>query len=224
MRTWLAIAMLLGLCRPWVAAAAKLAPFLEGPRLAIALGQVALPAALRTDVRSGLTNRILIRFELLRDGQMVAKEAVDVAVKYDLWDENFQFTASIEGLTVISRTLTSVDEVLQAITNLRLPGLFPVDNLPDSTTLQVTAEILFDPVEKARLDEVKKWVAENSSPPPEAPVVGTGAQPGDPRPESRSVFNRIFAQFAAGASVAAAARDAGASATFRLKDLPRAQP
>ena len=219
----LVIVMLWGLLRPLDALGAHLTPFVETSRLGANLSDVALPLSVRSDFASGLTNRILIQVSLQQSSQRITHAIAAIEIKYDLWDENYRLGIAVNGLEVVSRTLAKADEVIAALSTVRLPGLFNTGGIADGAPLQINVEILFDPLEKARMDEVRKWVAENSGPRSEStPALGSQIQATPPVSEGNSLFNRIFEQYAAGATVAAAWKDSATSAEFTLRGLHRA--
>jgi hypothetical protein len=199
---------------------AQLSPLLQEGELGVRLLGAGLPLSLRKDLVSGLTNRILIRVILLHGGQPSAQRLVGIAVKYDLWEETFDVHMTIDDVPLSSQTCRTVDEVISMLTSLTLSRLFSAQVLSSagSGKLTLVAEILFDPIEKARLEEIRKWVAENDRPIPPDPTSVSSGLPARPSTSSR-VFNRIFEQYAAGAAVAAAWKETVSSAPFRLDEL-----
>jgi hypothetical protein len=213
---------LLCLTNAWPAAslAAQLVPTLSQQWLGILIKDVKLPQPVRNELRSGLTSRILVQVVLSQESQPLARRAVEIAVKYDLWDETFGMTMAVDNTTVMSKSRLSLDEVIGMVSNLSIPSLFPVARLPGSKELVVAAQVLFNPVGKERMEEIRKWVAENSRPTPTAsPNVGGALPSPAPTSDSRTLFNRIFDQYAAGASVAAAVADGATSKPFKLESL-----
>jgi hypothetical protein len=201
--------------------ATQLTPVLQRGELGVVLQGASLPPTLRKDLVSGLTNRIVIRVTLLNPAQPIAQKLVGIAVKYDLWEETFAVKVSVDAAPVAAMTYQSVDEVVAMLTELSLPRLFAVDATTAAKTSALTAEILFDPIEKARLEEIRKWVAENDLPSaPDATSVGSGLPA--PRSTSSRLFNKIFEQYAAGASVAAAWKQTVSSKPFKLEELRNA--
>jgi hypothetical protein len=196
---------------------AELAPTLEDGRLGGVLRAVNLPPTIKKDLVSGLTNRIVIRISLLSSRQIVAAATADVAVKYDLWDETFAVKIKNDH-SVITRTGHDVDDVITALANLNLPHLFQADSVPRSGPLQLQAEILFDPIEKARMEEIRKWVEENDHVPPPDAASLSSILPA-PRSASARLFNRIFEQYASGASLAATWKQTVVSKPFTMDDL-----
>lgn len=198
--------------------AAQLTPLLQRGELGVDLKGASLPPTLRKDLVSGLTNRIVIRVTLLSSGQPVAQKLVGFAIKYDLWEESFGVKVDVDAIPVSASTGQHLDEVIAMLTDLNLPRLFAVDASTSDQSIALTAEILFDPIEKERMEEIRKWVAENNrSGPPEASSLSAGLPA--PRSTSARLFNRIFEQYAAGASVAASWKQTVTSKPFKLEEL-----
>jgi hypothetical protein len=214
----LALLVLLPLFAPVEAYSAELTPFLQEGRLGAVVTETRMPRTLRKDLMSGLTNRILIRVALLQDSQPLFRKVIDVAVKYDLWEETFSMETLVDETAVASQKYRQVEEVIAALANLRVTGLFAVGQIARGKDVILAAEVLFDPIDKERMEEIRKWVAENSR--PAAPGMSAfGAGVPAPDSDSRALFNKIFEQYAAGAPIAAAFRDTAASRPFRLEEL-----
>ena len=212
---WLALLSLLGAND---VRATQLTPLLQRGELGVDLKGASLPPTLRKDLVSGLTNRIVIRVTLVRAGQPVTQRLVGFAIKYDLWEETFGVQVEVDDMPVSASTGQSLDEVITMLSDLNLPHLFPVDASTPDKSIVLTAEILFDPIEKARMEEIRKWVAENNhSGPPDASSLSAGLPA--PRSTSARLFNRIFEQYAAGAAVAAAWKQTVTSKPFKLEEL-----
>ena len=212
---WLALLSLLGAND---VRAAQLTPLLQQGELGVDLKGASLPPTIRKDLVSGLTNRIVIRVTLVRSGQPVAQRLVGFAIKYDLWEETFGVKVEVDDIPVSASTGQSLDEVITMLSDLNLPHLFAVDASTPDKSIVLTAEILFDPIEKERMEEIRKWVAENNrSGPPEASSLSAGLPA--PRSTSARLFNRIFEQYAAGAPVAATWKQTVTSKPFKLEEL-----
>jgi hypothetical protein len=195
-------------------AAAELIPTLQGGTVGLEIRGLQLPDTLRTDLVSGLTNRILIRIALLSDREAVAHHAVAIAIKYDLWEETFGMTTSVDERPVDVRSLPSVEAVLAVLADLSISGVLQSSDLALERPYMLQADVLFDPVDRERMEKIRQWVAQNSTLPTNGtPVGGGGAS------RSAELFNRIFEQYAAGADVAAAWRELVVSQPFRLDTL-----
>jgi hypothetical protein len=215
-----ALLLLLLLLSPISTLSAELNPFLQENRLGVIVAQVRLPPTLRKDLASGLTNKILIRVVLSQDAKPLTRKLVGIAVRYDLWEETFSMDTRVDDVMVDSKTYHQIDDVVSALGNLRLPGLFTPGQTARRAELALTAELLFNPVEKERMDEIRRWVAENSGAAlPDPTTVRPGLSAPAPASDSRALFNKIFQQYAAGASIAAAWKDAGASKPFKVEEL-----
>jgi hypothetical protein len=200
--------------------AAHLTPTLEQEQLGVLITDARLPRSLADDLRSGLTTRILIQVELLQQAHSMGHRDVEVDLRYDLWDDNFETTFRIDGLIVSAQTLGKPQEVTAMLRHLSLPELFPAAGLTGAKDLVMTARLLFNPLEKEQMEEIRKWVSENSRPTPNV-AMGSGGGLAAPQPpsESRTLFDRIFEQYAAGASVAAPFADSAISKPFNMEAL-----
>jgi hypothetical protein len=218
-RCWLTL-LCLAFFWPASSLAAHLVPTLEQQQLGVSITDARLPRALRDDLRSGLTTRILIKVELLQHSKPVAHRDVEIALKYDLWDESFAMTMSVDAVVVMSKTYNHLDDVIAMLSHLSVPGLFPAARLAGEQELVIAAQLLFNPLDKERMEEIRKWVTENSRPAPaDVPGASGGMAAPPPPSDSRTLFDRIFEQYAAGASVAAAFVDSATSKPFRMEEL-----
>lgn len=204
---------------PAVTLSAQLTPVLKDHRIGVLLENVKLPQRFRNDLRSGLTSRILIQVALLEAQKPVASKVVDIAVKYDLWDETFGVTIAVDNVTGEPQVLTRTEDVIAMLSRLNIPDLFSTASVQGSKELKLAARVLFNPLERERLEEIRKWVAENSRPTSVDPTSGGSLAAPPVVTDSRSLFNKIFEQYAAGAAVAAAFADGATSNPFKLEDL-----
>lgn len=213
MRSLVAIAALL-LMR--LAAAADLTAVTDADRVGIALSQLPLPESLAKELHSGLTNRMLIRVELTVDAKPLLSRAVEVTVQYDLWDEHFVQTISIDGVTGPTVVLAGITQTLHVLANPRLAGLFPLQQLPADGELRLQASVLLNPIDRERLEQIRRWVAQNST-----FAAGDGAAAARPSnaPITSVIFNRIFEQFADGSELASAWQQSVYSRPFHRRDL-----
>jgi hypothetical protein len=204
----LCVAWLLLVCT--TVQAAELTHFIADRKLGARVQALAFPESLRKDLRSGLTNRLLLRVSLLQGEQPRGTAAVEIALKYDLWDERFQSELSINGAAASSPGLRTVEEAVSWLSDLRLPGLFDAPASGGTFTLRV--EALLNPIERERLERIREWVKENSNYVPiDGGARGTASEAG-----SNAIFNRIFDQYASGDDVAAQWRQEVVSAPFSV--------
>jgi hypothetical protein len=200
--------------------AAELAPYIKGGELGVAIKGTAYPATLSKDLSSGLTNRILIRVALLDQSQSLDQRAVEIAIKYDLWDENFAVTVAVDGAVIESQTYVSVQDVRAVLANTRLPVLFKVGDLRSNKELAVRADVLLNPLDRERMEKIRKWVAQNSTYTPLDPTSVGSARPAGSS-TTNQIFNKIFEQYTTDTDVAAVWKETLTSKTFRLIDVPR---
>jgi hypothetical protein len=205
--------------------AAEVVPLLEDQHIGVEIRQVPFPRGLSRDLKSGLTSRLLVRVVLLpgqRTGQgesrPIAQKTFEMAVKYDLWDENFAVTSKIGDTAAMKETLASLSEIMTRLEDLKLPNLFATSGLEASRGVVLKVDLLLDPIEKERMEQIRKWVAENTThtapvdpdrPASTPPLVDSGAD---------LIFNRIFEQYAAGAEVAASWHSSLESKPFTLNE------
>lgn len=192
---------------------ADVTPFLANEQLGVRIARANYPETLHKDLTSGLTNTLLIRLTLLADTQVLQQRTATLNVKYDLWDENFTAGLVLDGTTVDTRTYGKLADITAALSQLKLPAMFRAAEVPAARALTMRAEILLNPVDRERMEKIRKWVAENSA---DAHGVGTLSPVGT----TDTIFNRIFEQYAAGANVAATWSEQGDSKPFRLHELP----
>jgi hypothetical protein len=209
------------LCLLWacVASAADLLPVREGDRIGAHVTGLRLPEGLRKDLRSGLTTRMLLRIELLADARVVETRMVELAVKYDLWDENFLLTITPGGTP--PRVLNADSEVLALLSDVSLPRLFELSRFVAGREHVLKCDVLLNPIEEERLALIRKWVAENSVP---SMNQGVDAARGGPGPAAGTaygdLFNRIFERYASGDGGVAAWTDSLRSRPFRPEAVP----
>lgn len=202
------------------ARAAEVVPFIENGMLGARVRDLDFPRTFPKDLSGGLTSHVLVRLTLRSPGHPDAQRVVELAVKYDLWDETFRFTLSVEGRVLMSDTQASRDAVLARLHDARLPSLFPEGSLTPGATYSLHADVLLNPIDAERMEKIRKWVAENSAyTPGQADVPGTATTTA-----SNEIFNRIFEQFAAGSRTAAIWRETAVSSPFRPESVPHERP
>jgi hypothetical protein len=211
-KTILSLALLLLAALP--AGSAELIPFAEGDHVGAQLRGVRLPDSLRQDLVSGLTNRMLIRMTLAAEGRTISQSVVAIGIKYDLWEESFRMTLTVDDRELPVRTLRKIEDVLNMLGDLPLSSVFRSNDLQAGRTHTLLAEVLFDPVDRERMESIRRWVARNSA----LPATGAQTPTGGSSP-SATLFNAIFEQYAEGADIASTARDTATAAPFRPEQL-----
>jgi hypothetical protein len=194
---------------------AELTPLLDEGALGVLVAGSGFPEKLTADLTSGLTNRILIRVTLEHAGRR-AQRAAEIAIRYDLWDENFTILTRLDDITVDNVTRSSVREVREFIDRIRLPRLFDAADIDASDPLALTAELLLNPIDRERMEHIRKWVAANSVRPRLDPA---GALAANDTSLANTVFNKIFEQYASGSELAAIWQQRLASRPFTLDGL-----
>lgn len=203
-----AIALLVLVANTGADAAEVSATLVEG-KLGARIEALAFPATLPKELTSGLTNRLYAQVSLADSRTILGKKVVEISIRYDLWDQTFAIVSTMDGTIAESRTLANLTEVNALLAALPLPGLFEASTLP-ATDLRLRVEVLLNPIDREKMQMIRKWVAQNST--PEA-AGGPGIT------VSNAIFNRIFEQYADGSNVAAAWRAAVSSRPFRLDSL-----
>jgi hypothetical protein len=192
--------------------AAELTPMVQDKRLGPVAAGVPFPASLDKELTSGLTNRVLLRIMLMEDARLVRQKAVEIAIRYDLWDENFTASTTVDNVVVASRNHLTHAQVHTMLAGIELPQLFPPEDLAGVKELTLRADILLNPVEHERLAAIRKWVTDNSAYVPMEAGPGPTALSGSSL--SNAIFNRIFERYAGGADVAAPWQQTFASRPF----------
>ena len=205
-----AITLLLLLASNSASAAEVSATLIEG-KLGARVNTISYPATLPKELNSGLTNRLYARVSLMDASETLGQRTIEIAIRYDLWDQVFLVVSTMDGAVVDSRTLPGVAEVNGLLAALPLPKLFDVAPLPATRDLVLRIELLLNPIGREKMRMIRKWVAQNNTP---------EAGPSQGISMSNAIFNRILDQYADGSDVAAAWRADVASAPFRIDTLP----
>ena len=185
------------------AAAAGLAPVQSDGELGVRIDALQYPPTLTRELESGLTNRLYVRVRLL-DAQTVLQErTIEIAIRYDLWDQNFTVIRTVENAPAETQQLSGT-EMKNYLASLHIPRLFATRTL-GAREVTLTAELLLNPIGREKLRMIRKWVAENSTPVNADQGIAT----------SNTVFNRIFEQYADGSDLAAVWRVELKSQPFR---------
>lgn len=205
------IAIAAGLLTP--ALAAEITALRREQRIGARVQKLDYPESLRKELVSGLTNRILLRISLQRDADVLEEAAIEISIRFDLWDEVFHVTTTSPA-GESTRVEPSLDATLRALDDLQLGGLFTAPSRPGNEPMQVHADVLLNPIDRERMDKIRQWVAANTT-------GGSGGAQGATRTASASseLFARIFEQYAAGKDVASVWRRTLTSRPFRLDDL-----
>jgi transposase len=186
--------------------AADIAPVIRDRHIGARVRGLALPDSLRKDLRSGLTNRLLLRITLLEGAQTLANANVEIALKYDVWDERFRRQLTVNGTPLGAPELRTVEDAWKWLGDLSLMPLF--DQPATTAAVTMRAEVLLNPIERERMDQIREWVKENSR------YVPLGGAPSAALDSSNSIFNRIFERYATGPNTAAQWREEVKSALF----------
>ncbi len=198
------------------AAAAELTPVVRGHAIGVHLAGIAWPATLTKDLVSGLTNTLVIHVALWSDSRRIDHRTGVITIKYDLWEETFSLRVAVEEALILTRNAETQPQIEAFLANLELPELFAVSEVPKDKPATLRVEMLLNPIERERLEAIKKWVLENNTSIPADTSgfsdkrVGTSG--------SNEVFNRIFEQYARGGGVAATWRESLSSKPFDISE------
>jgi hypothetical protein len=200
------------------ASAAELSAFVEDRQLGVVLSDVQFPASLSKDLMSGLTNRLLIRITLeqLDQNQSARQRSAEIAIRYDLWDEVFTCATRLDSVAPEISTKRSVQDVVRWLERIRLPRLFDATGIGNTNGLIVRTELLLNPIDRERIENLRKWVAENST---RRSLDPAGALAASDASLANAVFNKIFEQYASGSDVAAVWQQRIATPRFTLEAL-----
>jgi hypothetical protein len=193
---------------------AELTALIEGEYIGARVQTLGFPESLRKDLRSGLTNKLLLRVALQEGARTLVISNAQIHLQYDLWDERFHTELFVNGTPMSTPELRTVDDALAWLNDLRLPRLFKTPAGAAARTLK--AQVLLNPIERERMERIREWVKDNSSYVPlEGAARGTSPESG-----ANAIFNRIFEQYAAGEDLAAQWRQEVTSAPFGAGKQP----
>ena len=187
---------------------AELTVLVEGEYIGARLQALGFPESLRKDLRSGLTNRVLLRLTLHEGERTLLTSNAQIALQYDLWDERFRTELSMNGTVSSAPELRTVEETVAWLNDLHLPRLFRAPTQSGALTLK--AQVLLNPIARERMDRIREWVKDNST---YVPLEGA-ARGASPETGANAIFNRIFEQYVAGEDLAAEWRQEVQSAPF----------
>lgn len=201
------------------AGSAELTPVVREHTIGLQIRGIAWPATLPEDLVSGLTNRLLIRIRLFSDSKQLDQKTAVIAIKYDLWEETFALTVTVNEAVILARSDETHPQIDSFLANIELPELFGASEVPKDRAAALRVEMLLNPIERERLEAIKKWVLENN---PSIPAETSGFS--DKRvggSRANEVFNRIFEQYAQGSEAAAAWKMSLSSNLFRVPEEAR---
>jgi hypothetical protein len=201
------------------AAPAELTAVAREHSLGVHISGIAWPATFTKDLVSGLTNRLLIHTALFADSRRLDDKTAVIAIKYDLWEETFALTVTVNGAVISARTEQRQPQIEAFLANLELLDLFATSEVPKDRAATLRVEILLNPIERERLEAIKKWVIENDTSIPADTSGFSDKRVGNSR--SNKVFNRIFEQYSQGAEAAASWKESFSSSPFKISELGR---
>lgn len=197
--------------------AAELAAVRDQHHLGARLLGTSLPESFRHDLTSGLTNRLMIRLTLHQAARELRARSVEIAIRYDLWDETFTMTRTMDGVSVDTATYREAQQVIGKLQQITFSELFPIASLPADVELAMQAVVLLNPIDRERMEAISNWVAKNNKRASLDPASALGV--GDASIAS-AIMQRIFDQYASGADVAATWQQSLTTEPFRLGSVP----
>jgi hypothetical protein len=192
--------LVLGIVMSLGSQAADLTPRISNQGLGLSLSALTFPESLEKDLKSGFENRVLLRAVLLASTKIVARRDVVVTVKFDLWDELFTVRTFVGTDKISELTLKETKGVIAYLSGLQLENVFPTSAFQTEKDLVLQAEISLNPIEREKIERVRKWVASNSAP-GGAVGVKAGGSPLTAKPND--LFNAIFDQYIRGEDIVA---------------------
>ena len=199
------------------AMAADLTPLATDHGLGVDIRAIALPPTLPKDLVSGLTNTLLIHVTLLSRSEQVDQRTVEIAIQYDLWEETFKLTLTVNDTVVMVRPSSTRADIDAFLADIRLPDLFPAGDLRGDQNATLRVEMLLNPIERERIEAIKKWVADNSTYTPADTPGFSDKRVGSAR--SNAIFNKIFEQYAHGSDTVAIWKASLSSKPFKIGEL-----
>jgi hypothetical protein len=193
--------------------AATLTPTLNDQAIGISLSDVALPDTLMNELASGFEHRLLLRVVLISQAVKIVHADAMITAKYDLWDERYIVRTMAAGRLENERLLPTIQGVIAQLKTIRLDQLFLVENTLRDRDLMLQAELLINPIERQKIEQLREWVATHSTP---NQALGYGVAF---TPKPNDMFNRIFEQYTNGADLSAAWSLTIRSQPFRVDQL-----
>ena len=120
---------------------------------------------------------------------------------------------------ISTRTDETQQQIEAFLANLELPDLFAASEVPKDGTATLRVELLLNPIERERLEAIKKWVIQNNTSIPADTNGFSDKRVGNSR--SNEVFNKIFEQYAEGADAAAGWKESLSSTPFKIVGAER---
>lgn len=192
----------------------ELTPVVRENSIGLRIRATAWPATLTKDLLSGLTNTLLIHVALCLDAKPLHEKTAVITIQYDLWEETFAVTEAVDGVVVSTRTAGSTRQIEALLADLEIPNLFSTSAIPRERMLTLRAEMLLNPIDRERLEAIKKWVIQNDTSIPADTSGFNDKHVGNSR--SNEVFNKIFEQYAWGVDAAASWKESLSSKPFKI--------
>jgi hypothetical protein len=207
----------LGLLVAHTGRAARVTPVVAGGQLGVVVSVVEYPDSLQKDLVSGLTNELLLDVKLLAGTRELGRRTASLSIRYDLWEEKFTSTLKIDEAPPDVRTNVTRKDIDESLAAIRLSKLFPVNGLANDERLVVQVQMLLNPIERERIEAIKRWVARHSTYTPTDTPGYSDKTVASAR--SNGIFNGIFQQYAGGAKSVASWTMSVSTQPFKLDEV-----
>lgn len=189
-------------------------PTQQGRRLGVKIEKIAYPQKLLAELKSGFTNRLIVEIQIQVENKVVGKKQIQLVSKYDLWEETFTLFLVSDGIVLKKQTYTKIAEVIKSLDPLIATDVMAIpSSINSGQSFFLRVELSLNPIEKEKMQEVQKWVRENST------AAASGFSGIISRPVSGKMFADLFSQVAQGQDNAATWRVSAESAPMLWKDL-----
>lgn len=193
------------------AQALQVSPLAHDDQLGVKISQINYPSDLGKELKSGLTTRLYIRVQLLKSASVVKESLSEVSVRYDLWDEDFIVSFVSNNREGTTHKVKSATEMLENLQSFTFESAFARPTSSDQP-FKIRVDLLLNPIEKEKMEKIRKWVARNSVANPMDPTGGRTTK--TTQAQGETLFNTIFEQFTKGAEVAGVWKASGESTPF----------
>ena len=121
-------------------AAATLSVSQSGGEIGMRIDALVYPESLPRELESGLTNRLYLRVTVLDGETTLQVSTVELAIRYDLWDQAFTVTRTVNTAPAETVTLASTSDMNAFLQSLHVPRIFSARMLPPTRPLTLRAD------------------------------------------------------------------------------------
>ena len=202
-------------------AAATVKPIVQHEHLGIKISGVKYPKSLNEELMSGLTTQLIINIELIQNNTRY-KSLSEINIKYDLWDEVFHYRQSVNGTISRNEKLNHRDEVTLLLSEIAVQPTIKLEQLDPHSTAKIKINLYLNPVERERIEKIRKWVAKNNVPSKGTSLNGHSGlsnNKNSQRNSASSMFLEIFNQYTRGENIASEWKKELESEHFSIGEL-----